>query len=107
MSKPLVRRGLADSDVLAAVDYYLTNAPEYASDFIDDLEQAYSHIQQYPASGSPRYAIELDLPDVCAWKCHKFPYVVFYAENAEHIEVWRVLHEKQDLPERLNWDAFK
>lgn len=92
---------------MAALDYYLTNAAEYAFDFIDDLEQAYQHIQQYPASGSPRYAIELDLPDLRAWKCHRFPYVIFYVENAEQIEVWRVLHDKQDLPELLGWEIPK
>jgi toxin ParE1/3/4 len=91
MMKKLVRRSRADADVLAALDYYITNAPEYVFGFIDDLELAYQHIQQFPASGSPRYAHELDLPELRAWKCHKFPYVVFYAENAKCIEVWRVL----------------
>ena len=104
MSKKLVRRAIADADVLVALDYCFTNAPEYAFDFIDDLERAYQHIEQYPASGSPRYAIELELPELRAWKCQRYPYVIFYAESAEQIEVWRVMHEKQDLPESLTWD---
>jgi toxin ParE1/3/4 len=102
LTKKLVRRAIADADVLTALDYYFTNAPEYALDFIDDLERAYQHIEQYPASGSPRYVIELELAELRAWKCHKYPYVIFYAERAEQIEVWRVLHEKQDLPESLS-----
>ena len=103
MIKKLVRRALADADVLAALDYYFSNAPEYLLDFVDDLESAYQHIAQYPASGSPRYAIELNLNELRAWKCHKFPYVIFYAESSEQIEVWRVLHERQDFPESLTW----
>ncbi len=102
-----MRRALADRDVLAALNYYLMNAPEYAADFIDNLEQAYRHIRQYPASGSPRYAIELNLPDLRAWRCPKYPYIIFYADNAEQIEIWRVLHEQQDLPESLRWDVPK
>ena len=102
-----MRRALADRDALAALDYYLTNAPEYATDFIDSLEQAYRHIRQYPASGSPRYAIELDLPDLRAWMCPKYPYIIFYADNTVQIEIWRVLHEQQDLPESLRRDVLK
>lgn len=106
MTKRLVRRAVADADVLAALDYYFTNAPEYVSDFINDLERAYQHIQRFPATGSPRYAIELELQALRAWKCRKYPYVIFYAEMAEEIEVWRVLHERQDLPESLTWEKF-
>jgi len=56
--KPLVRRAIADADLLAALDYYVLNAPEYALAFVDSLQQAYRHIQRHPASGSPRYAHE-------------------------------------------------
>lgn len=106
MMKKLVRRSRADADVLAALDYYIAQATEHVVlGFIDDLELAYQHIREFPGSGSLRYAYELDLPELRAWKFHKYPYVVFYIEQAECIEVWRVLHEKQDLPASLNWDA--
>lgn len=106
MTKRLVRRAVADVDISTALDYYFTNAPEYVFDFINDLERAYQHIQQYPASGSPRYAIELELQELRVWKCHKYPYVIFYVEFSEQIEIWRVLHEKQDLPESLAWEKI-
>jgi hypothetical protein len=32
--KKLVRRGVADDDVLSALDYYIKNAPEYADTFL-------------------------------------------------------------------------
>ena len=104
--KKLVRRSLADSDILSALDYYLENAPEYALAFIDDLEHAYQHIQHYPESGSTRYAFELDLPNLRVWRCTQFPYLIFYVDLPQQIEVWRVLHSKKDIPQTLQTDDF-
>lgn len=99
--KRLLRRALADADVINATGYYLNNAPEYVHGFIDALQQAYQHIQLYPESGSLRYAQILDLPGLRVWKCQTYPYLIFYIEHQVHIEVWRVLHEKSDIPATL------
>ncbi len=99
--KKLVRRALADVDVMAALDYYIANAPEYALAFIDDIEAAYQHIQQFPASGSSRYAYELSLPELRVWGCSKYPYLIFYVDCPVQIEVWRVLHSHSDIPATL------
>ncbi|MFA7242130.1 MAG: type II toxin-antitoxin system RelE/ParE family toxin [Sulfuricellaceae bacterium] len=96
--KPLVRRERADRDVQDAVDYYLQNAPEYALAFVNALEQAYRHIQRQPGTGSPRYAHELNLPGLRFWGCKRFPYLVFYFESADRIDIWRVLHDSRDIP---------
>ena len=66
--------------------------------FIDALEQAYAHISRHPATGSPRYAHALDLPGLRCWPLTRYPYLVFYIERAECIDVWRVLHGQRDLP---------
>lgn len=99
--KPIVRRAKADDDILRAIDYFVANASEYALLFVDALEDAYRHIQRHPGAGSPRYAHELDLPGLRFWVCNRFPYLVFYVEQASKIEVWRVLHSHQDIPETL------
>jgi len=99
--KPIVRRALADDDILRAIDYFVANAPEVALPFVDAVEETYRHIQKHPGSGSPRYAHELDLPGLRFWVCNRFPYLVFYVEQANKIEVWRVLHSHQDIPETL------
>ncbi len=99
--KKLVHRAIADTDVLSALEYYLTTAPEYASSFIDDLERAYEHIRSFPESGSTRYAIELDLAELRVWRCHAFPYLIFYINYPQQIEVWRVLHSQKDIPPSL------
>ena len=97
--KRLVRRQLADADALEAIDHYLLqDAPDAAASFIDDLEQAYRHIQRHPGTGSPRYAHELNLPGLRFWALRRFPHLVFYVEGSDVIEVWRVLHGRRDIP---------
>lgn len=66
--------------------------------FIDALEHAWMHIGLHPATGSPRYAHELNLPGLRAWPMTRYPYLVFYLERADRIDVWRVLHAQRDIP---------
>lgn len=97
--KPVVPRELARRDVEAAVAHYLAEgAAPAALAFIDALEKAYSHIGRHPATGSPRYAHELNLPGLRSWPLKRYPYLVFYLEHPDHIDVWRVLHGQRDIP---------
>ena len=97
--KPVIPRELANRDVDDAVAYYLNEAAEsVALGFIDALEQAYAHIARHPGTGSPRYAHELNLPGLRTWSLTRYPYLVFYLERPDHIDVWRVLHGQRDIP---------
>ena len=97
--KPVVRRTRADQDVREAIYYYVEQqAPDAALAFVTGLEQAIRHIQRHPASGSPRYAHALDLPGLRFWSCKRFPYLVFYVERPDHIDVWRILQAQRDIP---------
>jgi toxin ParE1/3/4 len=96
--KPLLRRARADRNVAEAIDYYRAASPKTALGFVDDLERAFRHVQRHPASGSPRYGYELNLPGLRAWPCKRHPYLVFYLETTERIEMWRVLHGSRDIP---------
>ena len=58
----------------------------------------YGHIGRHPAAGSPRYAHELNLPDLRFWLVPGYPCVVFYVECDDHVDVWRVLHAQRDVP---------
>ncbi len=53
---------------------------------------------EHPASGSPRYARELDLPGLRSWVVSGFPYLVFCVERGADIDVWRVLHTARHIP---------
>lgn len=97
--KPVVPRGQALRDVEDAVLYYLSEGAEsVALGFVDALEKAYAHIGRHPATGSPRFAHELDLPGLRSWPLQRYPYRVFYVEHPDRIDVWRVLHGQRDIP---------
>jgi toxin ParE1/3/4 len=98
-SKALVQRALALGDVDLAITHYLEQDTEAAAlGFVDALERAYAHISKHPATGSPRYAHELSIPELRSWPLSKYPYLAFYVEQTDHIDVWRVLHMKRDIP---------
>ena len=101
-AKPVIARLRACQDVDDAVDHYLdAGAASAALGFIDALEMAYVHIGRHPATGSPRYAHALNLPGLRAWPLSRFPHLVFYLKHADHIDVWRVLHSRRDIPASL------
>ncbi|MDH4871545.1 type II toxin-antitoxin system RelE/ParE family toxin [Pseudomonas sp. BN515] len=98
-AKPIIPRTRANQDIDDAIGYYLNEATEQAAlGFIDALERAYKHISRRPESGSSRYAHELDLPGLRSWTLKRYPYLVFYIEHEDHIDVWRVLHGMRDIP---------
>ena len=106
--KPVVPREQANQDIDDAVAYYLEEgATSAALDFIDALEQAYTHISRHPGTGSPRYGHELDLLGLRSWALSRYPYLIFYIERQDHIDVWRVLHGQRDIPAWMqDPDAF-
>ena len=102
MTRAVIPRERANRDVDEAVDLYLRSAGEtVALAFIDDLERAYAHVAQHPSSGSLRVAYELGLPGLRAWPLTQHPFVIFYRERADHIDIWRVLHGARDIPDWL------
>lgn len=101
-AKPVVARALAEHDIAAAIDYYLSEAAaDAALGFIDALQQAYAHIGTHSATGSPRYGHELGLEGLRSWPLTRYPYLIFYRDAADHVDVWRVLHAQRDIPERM------
>ena len=95
----VVPRQLAQEDVEQAVDHYLTEAgQDIALNFVDVLEKAFQHIADNPASGSPQWGHDLNLPGLRSCRLKQFPYIVFYLERGDHIDVWRVLHAQRDIP---------
>lgn len=100
--KPVVPRAQASADVESAIDYYLAEgATDAALGFIDALEQAYAYLSRNAATGSPRYGHELGLAGLRAWALTTYPFLVFYLERDDHIDVWRVLHTRRDIPQRM------
>lgn len=99
MAKLVHLRRLAADDIEAAVDHYLTDAgSEVAARFISALERSLAHVARHPRHGSLRFSYELDAPDVRCWPLPRFPYLIFYVELPDRIDVWRVLHTRRDVP---------
>jgi toxin ParE1/3/4 len=98
-AKPVIPRDKARKDVDLAVEYYAGEAnADVAISFIDALEEVYTFIGRMPAAGSPRWSHELNLPGLRTVRLKGFPWLVFYVEFETHIDVWRVLHVKRDMP---------
>lgn len=98
-AKPVIPRSAAERDVEDALAYYLSEAARQAAlGLLEALERAYRHIGANRATGSPRYAHELGLPELRSWPLTRYPYVVLYIERDDHIDVVRVLHGQRDIP---------
>jgi toxin ParE1/3/4 len=98
-AKPIVLREIARQDVEAAVDFYAAEAGEGAAlGFVDALQRAFRTIGRHPAAGSPRYGVELELPGLRTQGLRRFPYLIFYVDRPDEVDVWRVLHAHADIP---------
>ncbi|MGA0565247.1 type II toxin-antitoxin system RelE/ParE family toxin [Ancylobacter sp. VNQ12] len=65
---------------------------------IDDVEQVDRLIAQHPDAGSPRYAFEMQIANLLNLRLKRYPYLIFYVERPDHVDVWRVLHGTRDIP---------
>jgi len=100
--KPVIASRQALRDIDDAVDHYLLEAGvETATRFIGAIEKAFELIAREPGIGSPRYAHELQIPDLRSWGLSAFPYVVLYIVGNGAADVLRVLHGARDIPATL------
>lgn len=97
-AKVVIPRAQANRDVDEAIARYLKqDTMRGALGFIDAIEAAYKRIGQHPGTGSPRFAHELNLPGLRALPLTRYPYLVFYVERTDRIDVWRVLHGERNV----------
>ena len=98
MGKPVTPRAQARTDVENIVGHYLREAgADVALRFVAALEVAYGAIAARPGAGAPRFAHELGLPGLRSRSVGRFPYLIFYVEQPDHVDVWRVLHARRDI----------
>jgi len=98
-AKGVVPRAVAQRDIEAAVAHYVAESGgAVALRFIDAVERAFGRIGRSPGVGSPRHGIALGLAGLRAWPVPRFPYLVFYVEREDRVDVWRVLHAQRDIP---------
>ncbi|CAD6549799.1 hypothetical protein LMG27952_04919 [Paraburkholderia hiiakae] len=99
-AKAVIPTRLARQDVEDELTHYLVDegSEQAALGFIAEIEQAYAHLAKHPNIGSLRYSYELDIPGLRSWSLDRYPHLIFYIERKDHVEVWRVLNGKRDIP---------
>ena len=102
MRKIARRRKTAQQDIEDAAFYYLETANEdLALRFIESVEATIGEIEAFPAMGSLRYGQLLDIPELRFMLVREFPYLVFYAERQDVVDIWRILHAQRHIPELM------
>lgn len=103
--KVIARRAVARRDIEQSADHYFREGGVALElRFLAAVETAIDHIARHPASGSLRYADLASLPDLRFWPVQHFPFLIFYIEHEDRVDVWRVLHSERDLPASLRFE---
>lgn len=101
-AKPVQLRDRAAADLDSAANHYRSEADvAVAVRFIDAVQRATQRISRNPHVGTLRFAYELDIPELRSMPVDRFPYLVFYIELDDHVDVWRILHTRRDIPSTL------
>lgn len=101
-AKPLIRLESARRDERNAVAYYAREAGlDVALRFAGTLRNTYRSVSERPGIGSPRYGNLLGIEGLRSRKLNRFPFLIFYVERDNQIEVWHVLHAQRDIPASL------
>lgn len=100
--KPVVLSDRALVELTQIVRRYSSTAsPDVARSFAEAVQDAFQHLSLFPASGSTRLDLPLNWPELRVWPVSRFPYLLFYAENDDTLDVYRILHTSRDIPESL------
>ena len=97
--KSAIQRALAQQDIGKAFDHYLRVAGAViAADFVREMDACMQRIDLFPEAGSLRYADLLDVQGLRFSIIEHFPYLVFYFERPDSLDIIRVLHQHQNIP---------
>lgn len=96
--KPAVLRPQALQDQQGEVRYYRKEggtrvAVKVAKATNDALDQ----VELDPGIGSPKLGKVLGIPGLRTWRVTRFPLLWCYFERADHVDVVRLLGERQDI----------
>ena len=96
--KPAKLRPLAEQDLVDAARHYAhEGGAELAERMFDAALAALQPIQRMPAMGSPRLGQLCDIPGLRSWRVKGFPMRWLYFEADDHLDVVRLLGDRQDI----------
>ncbi len=96
--KPAVLRPQALRDQQGEVRYYREEGgTRLAVKVAKATNEALDQVELDPGMGLPRLGKLLDIPELRTWRVGKFPLVWCYVERRDHLDVIRLLGERQDI----------
>ncbi len=96
--KPAILRPQALRDQKGEVRYYRKEGgARVAVKAVKATNSALDQIELDPGIGSPVLAKRLGIPGLRIWKVAKFPLLWCYFERGDHLDVVRLLGERQDI----------
>ena len=91
-------RPQAEADLLEATRHYATEGSvELAERMFDAAIAALAPIERMPGMGSPRLGQLCEIPGLRSWRVTGFPMQWLYFEAEDHLDVVRLLGDRQDI----------
>ena len=91
-------RPQAEADLLEATrDYATEGSVELAERMFDAAIAALEPIERMPGMGSPRLGQLCEIPGLRSWRITDFPMQWLYFEADDHLDVVRLLGDRQDI----------
>jgi len=98
VSRRIVVRPLAKSDLDEQALYIAQDSVNAALRFLDAAQAAFDRLSSFPEIGTRREFLHLDLRDVRSWPIPKFEkHVIFYRISGSLVDILRVVHSARDL----------
>ena len=96
--KPAKLRPLAEEDLVDAARHYAHEGGVALGErMFDAALAALKPIQRMPAMGSPRLGQLCEIPGLRSWRVKGFPMRWLYFEAEDHLDVVRLLGDRQDI----------
>lgn len=96
--KPAVLRPQAEQDLIDITRWYAEQGgSKLAERAFDNARKAAALVERMPGLGSPAIGDAHGLPGLRHWGVEKFPMRWFYFERDEHLDVVRLLGDRQDI----------
>jgi toxin ParE1/3/4 len=103
--KPALLRPQALRDQQTEVRYYRQqDGARLAVRVVKATNAALDQIEVNPGLGSPRLGTTLEIAELRTWRVAKFPLLWCYFERSDHLDVVRLLGERQDVAAILGED---
>ena len=98
-------RPQAEADLLEATRHFANEGNvELAERMFDAAIAALEPMQRMPGMGSPRLGQLCEIPGLRSWRINGFPMQWLYFEATDHLDVVRLLGDRQDIAAILSGD---